>query len=387
VRVTIDPPSRVDTAIAAVVTLVTVLPLLVPTPHAWWIVAFGLASSVPVAWRRRAVLAVSALVGVATMTLVLFLSHQPVFLFLPYGGLVCAYTYAEWCPPRWRPVGIVLGVLGIAITLIVPHEDLETLRYVSTAYIAAYALGIGARARRAQRAAEEERTRRLAEERAVAVQRERLRIARDMHDIVTHSVGLIVVQADAGPLVVRDDPDKAEAIFEVIAETGRDAVGQLRRVLGTLRGGEREPQPGIDAVPELVAGAGRTDLDATVTEHGRRRAISAEVGVAAYRIVQESLTNTVRHASADTVRVTLTWTEAELTVEIADNGNGLARPGERSGSPGGHGIAGMRERVDACGGRLDIDPGRGDPVGAPPGRRLGEKAGEGFTVTATFPIG
>jgi signal transduction histidine kinase len=209
----------------------------------------------------------------------------------------------------------------------------------------------------------DERARRLEEERAAAVAEERTRIARDMHDIVTHSVGLMVVQAEAGPLVLRSDPARAEAAFQAISDTGREAIGQLRQILGTLRGTvAREPQPGLDATPDLLERARQAGLAVSVEESGDRRPVPAAVDIAAYRIIQECLTNTLRHAAARTVRLCLGWSERALTIEVADDGRGATALRE------GHGIVGMRERVGACGGTLAIDP-------------------RGFTVTATLPIG
>ena len=113
-----------------------------------------------------------------------------------------------------------------------------------------------------------------------------------MHDIVTHSVGLMAVQAEAGPLVVRSDPARAEAAFEAIAETGREAIGQLRLILGALRGTADEPRPGLGAVSGLAEHARRTGLDVILDERGERRPVPATADIAAYRIVQECLTNT-----------------------------------------------------------------------------------------------
>jgi signal transduction histidine kinase len=352
-----------DAVLASVVTVASVTPLLLPHRQVWWLIALGFAASVPIAWRRRALVPVTIVVGSATMAMVLTLTHRDVLVLMPYGGLVCAYTFATLDRLAPRVGAVVLMAAGVIVTLVIPHEDLETYRYVGAVYVASYALGVGTRARRAQRRAEEERTRRLAEERATAVERERTRIARDMHDIVTHSVGLMVVQAEAGPLVVRNDPARAEAAFEAIADTGREAIGRLRLILDALRGdGGREPQPGLDTLRDLVERTRRAGLDASFEERGTPVPVPAEVGVAAYRIVQESLTNTLRHSAARTVRVILAWADSSLTVEVRDDGGSTAAPRE------GHGITGMRERAHACGGRLDIDP-------------------SGFAVTATLPTG
>ncbi|WP_432930602.1 sensor histidine kinase [Microbispora sp. CA-135349] len=376
-RASIISPSRVDAAIAAVVTVMTVTPVLVPYRQPWWAVALAVLMSVPVLWRRRAILPVGAVVGCATTVLAIAAKSLPhsatLVLLLPYGVLVCTYTFAAADLSRaWRAGGIAGLTVGVAVSLIVPHEDLETYRYLATAIVAAYALGVGARARRAVRDAEREREARIREERAAAVARERTRIARDMHDIVTHSVGLMVIQAETGPLVARDQPDKAEAVFEAIAAAGRDAIGQLRLILGALRGSEapggpapaRGPQPGLDALPGLLDNARRAGLDVSADVRGEPRRLPSDVDIAAYRIVQEALTNTIRHAGASTVRVRLRWSGDTLDVEVADDGRGARELRE------GHGMIGMRERVTACGGRLVVRPGN-----------------PGLTVTATLPIG
>ncbi|MEU6426853.1 sensor histidine kinase [Microbispora sp. NPDC046973] len=375
-RASIPSPSRSDVAIAAVVTVMTVTPVLVPFRQPWWAVALAVLMSVPVLWRRRAILLAGAVVGCATTVLAIAaksLPHSAALLLLPYGVLVCTYTFAAADLSRARRAAGIAGlVAGVAVSLIVPHENLETYRYLLTAIVAAYAVGVGARARRAGRDAEREREARIREERAAAVARERTRIARDMHDIVTHSVGLMVIQAETGPLVVRDHPEKAEAVFEGIAAAGRDAIGQLRLILGALRGSEapggpapaRGPQPGLDALPGLLDNARRAGLDVRADVRGEPRRLSSDVDIAAYRIIQEALTNTIRHAGASTVRVGLRWSADTLDVEVADDGRGGRELRE------GHGMIGMRERVTACGGRLAVRPGN-----------------PGFTVTATLPIG
>nr|WP_191910124.1 histidine kinase [Microbispora cellulosiformans] len=376
-RASILSPSRADVAIAAVVTVMTVTPLLVPYRQPWWAVALAVLMSVPVLWRRRVILPVGAVVGCATTVLAIAVKPLPhsgaLVLLLPYGVLVCTYTFAAADLSRARRAGGVAGLAaGVAVSLVVPQENLETYRYLLTAIVAAYALGVSARARRAGRAAEREREARVREERAAAVARERTRIARDMHDIVTHSVGLMVIQAETGPLVVRDHPEKAEAVFEAIAEAGRDAIGQLRLILGALRGSEgpgvpapaRGPQPGLDALPGLLDNARRAGLDVSADMRGEPRRLPSDVDVAAYRIVQEALTNTIRHAGASTVRVRVRWSGDTLDVEVADDGRGGRELRE------GHGMIGMRERVTACGGRLAVRPGN-----------------PGLTVTATLPIG
>ncbi|MBC6459611.1 sensor histidine kinase [Actinomadura sp. HBU206391] len=267
------PAREIDIAVAVVVSAATVAPTLVPVSQAWWIVALALLASAPVLWRRRAPMRIGLVVGVAMTALVIW--HKPV---LPYGPLVCVYTIAALSPPLLRMLSIPVIGVTVYVSLVLPDEQLEVYRAVGTAFAAAYALGTSARARRARAAELAERTRRLAQERATAAARERTRIARDMHDILTHSVGLMVVQAEAGPVVMRSDRRCAEAAFDAIAETGRGALTQLRGLLGTLRSEESaggEPQPSLDAVPHLVERTARACLEVTLTSAGEPRAVAA----------------------------------------------------------------------------------------------------------------
>src|SRR6266498_346103 len=180
-----------------------------------------------------AAIAVVALVGAGTISLALAGGLNDVQL--PYGQLVATYTFASLSPPTWRLLGMVGTVTGIIVSVLALGRGFSLVAITCLPFASAYALGTGARARRDRIAMLEERTRRLAQAHEAAAARERERIAREMHDVLAHSVSLIVVQAEAGPVVVRSDPDKAEAAFDAIAATGRDALGQLRRTLGVLR--------------------------------------------------------------------------------------------------------------------------------------------------------
>lgn len=343
------------------VVVATVGPLLLPAPHPWWIIGLGLLASVPVWWRRRAPMVVAAVVGAAISVMVTW--EKP---FLPFGPLLAVYTIADLSSTRKRLAAIPLIVAAVGASLVLPGESDETYRLVGTAFVAAYALGTSARASRSRAAELAERARRREQEHLAAAAEERTRIARDMHDIVTHSVGLMVVQAEAGPVVVRSDPDRAEAVFDAIADTGRGALTELRGVLAALRtqgpaGGESLFQPRLANLSTLLE---RSRLDVVTTTAGTPRRIAASVEAAVYRIVQEALTNVHKHAGTRTVRLSLTWRET-LTVEIADEGRG-PDPGEG----GGYGLAGMRERATACGGTLHAGPGHHG----------------GFVVKAEFPL-
>ncbi len=362
------PPGAVDLVLTAVITVASVGPTVL-AGHPWWVVLLAVVASAPVLWRRRAPVATFLVVGPA-LTLLACVHAMPA---LPYGTVICAYTIAAYSPPVRRRFAFLAGAFGILLSLVIPNESLDSYGYAAMSFLTAWALGTGVRARRAQIEMLQERARRLEEERVAALDRERLCIARDMHDIVTHSLGAMIVQAEAGPLFTRADPDRADATFASIADTGRVAVQQLRRSLGTLRDAAAEPrhQPGIEAIADLVDRTRRGGLAATLNEDGPRRAVSDEVAVTAYRVVQEALTNTGKHARATSVRVSLRWSDQTLTVRVSDDGCGPATPpGAHAADCAGYGLLGMRERVTASGGRLRHGP-----------------SAHGFDVAAELPLG
>ncbi|HEV3357140.1 MAG TPA: sensor histidine kinase [Pseudonocardiaceae bacterium] len=228
--------------------------------------------------------------------------------------------------------------------------------------LAAVAIGTAARTQRSARLAT--RARAEAEEQR-RVEEERLRIAREVHDVVAHSLAMINVQAGVAAHVADRRPEQAKAALLAIKEASRTALADLRATLNVLRSGEgRAPTPGLHQLPELIATASAAGL--TVTAEGDVDALPAPVDVAAYRIVQESLTNVVRHAEqADTVRIRFTRTATELSITIEDNGRGTPNPG----SSGGNGLRGMAERAQALGGSATAGPGGG-----------------GFVVRARLPL-
>ena len=212
---------------------------------------------------------------------------------------------------------------------------------------------------------------RAAEQAMAAVLAERTRIARELHDIVAHSVSTIVVQAGAAEQVVDDDPDFVRRALATIRGTGGEALGEMRRVVEMLRdegeAGALGPQPGIGSLAELVEAVRDAGLDVRLAVSGDAVPLAAGIDLAAYRIVQEALTNVRRHARASTVDVCLAFGADELAIEVRDDGVGDA-PGA---TPVGHGLAGMRERVALYGGRLEL-------AGA---------GGRGFVVRAFLPVG
>ncbi|WP_330263333.1 sensor histidine kinase [Streptomyces griseorubiginosus] len=357
-------PYVVDGALAVLVLFAASLQWMFPdegddrlTLTGWLL---GAATAVPLVWRRRSPYASALAVSAATTAMAYYHAPPPDVL---YGGLVVLYTMAAQGLPWQRRSMLASWLLGAVLTM--QHkEHSQPFEYAFhiTGMISAYGLGVLARVQRAYTAAVEDRAARLERERAAetakAIAQERSRIARDMHDILAHAVSLMVVQAEAGPVVVRSDPARAEAAFDAIATSGRDAMAQLRRILGVLKeeerrgGAARLPQPDLTGLPSLVRQVSEsTGLRVDLSIRGRPRPLPPDTEVAAYRAVQEALTNTVKHAYASCARVELDWAEDELTLTVTDDGSGPAR------TEGGHGLIGLRERAAACGGSAETGPG------------------------------
>jgi len=208
-----------------------------------------------------------------------------------------------------------------------------------------------------QRAEEAERTRDEAAQRRAM--QERLRIARELHDSLTHSISVVQVQAGVAVHLARKRGEEVPPALLAIQEAGADAARELRATLGVLRSAEDGDGSGLGQLDSLVARARAAGLPVTVTVTGARRPLPPEVDQAAYRIVQEALTNVSRHAGQACASVHLHFTPETLSVQVVDDGQGTVTPaGTRTSGPG-LGLVGMRERVSALGGRLQAGP-RGD---------------------------
>ena len=196
-----------------------------------------------------------------------------------------------------------------------------------------------------------------AEQARRAIDAERLRIARELHDVVAHTMATINVQAGVAAHVIDRQPDQAAQALEAIKQASKEGLRELRGILNVLRQADeddpRSPAPRLAQLDELVENTTRAGLPTSVTVHGGTRALAPTVDLTAYRVVQESLTNALRHAGPTTARVTLSYTDDELRVEVVDGGRGRV-----DGMPqaAGHGIAGMRERAEAVGGTLIAGP-------------------------------
>ncbi|NUT32790.1 MAG: sensor histidine kinase [Hamadaea sp.] len=295
-------------------------------------------------WQPGISLAVSA-VGIAAYAVIESGPAQPIW----YGPLVIFYTVAYQAGRIERllcVIGTVLGAVSVIGSVNTAVRELAT-------WSAAYALGTLARTRKEAAAASRAQAEQLAAE------RERTRIARDLHDILGHAFSLMIVQAEAGGAVARSDPGKAEAAFDAISAHGREAMGQLRSAVGALR--DRSPQPSLADIPQLVRRTQRSGLSVAFAETGSARDLPPDVQLAAYRLVQEALTNVVKHSGASRADVSLAWGPRELSVTVEDDGHGPGADG------GGHGLIGIRERVTAAGGTVETGvagQGRGFRVAA-----------------------
>jgi signal transduction histidine kinase len=276
-------------------------------------------------------------------------------------GAIFAVTLA-WGPGKaWVPAAVSTAVL--LATAFHGSTTLFPALFASWA-AGAVLLGGSVLGRRAERAALEERARHLAETREEEARRrvaeERVRIARDLHDSVAHTLASISVQAGVGAHVLDERPKDARDALLAIKHTSRDALAELRATLGMLRSDDtasRAPAAGLDRLPSLVESSRATGLPVDLVIEGEARPLPSAVDTAAFRIVQESLTNVIRHAGPARATVAVRHGDDRLEIEVTDDGRGAVDGNGAAGvTSGGHGLAGMRERVALLGGELDAGP-------------------------------
>jgi signal transduction histidine kinase len=321
----------------------------------------------PVAFRRRAPISAFAIAAFGGVIQVITGPPIPSDVAL----LVLLYTVAAYRPRRASIVALLVCLAGSAVAVFAwgPVQGIDlTWRLIFSAFLfgglelMVWILGDSMRYRRGYYAALEDRAARLEAERhaqaKIAAAAERARIARELHDVVAHHVSVMVVQADGAGYALRTDPDRAEAALQAIAGTGRQALNEMRRLLGVLRSADEQatlaPVPGLGELRELLDQARTAGLQVSYTLTGTPRELPEGAELAAYRVVQESLTNTRKHAGlAATAAVTLRYEPDGLTVEVTDDGLGVGVGSEDSG---GHGLAGMRERIAVYGGTVTAGP-------------------------------
>ena len=326
--------------------------------------------TLPLAARRMFPTAVSAAIG-AALILHLLLGFTNSFV-ENFAILLALYTLYASARSGWRiAVMSLILVIGLSAGVALGwrsqhHVYLSDIGYNAIIFALPVILGYGVRTRRAYVAQLQEQSKLLAREAAAD---ERTAIARELHDVIAHSVSVMVLQATAGRRLARRDPANAAAAFEVIEQTGRDALADLRRAIGVLKTDSAEaavltPQPSLlqlDTLGEQVRKAG---VAVHVSIDGTPRPLAPGVELSAYRIVQESLTNVLRHSGADDAVVAIRYGLEDLTVEVTDNGRNGTAP-----SRDGTGLTGMRERVALLHGEF----------------RAGSTS-DGFSVTARLPL-
>jgi len=338
-----------------------------------------LMESLPLAFRRRWTIPVFAISVGATVLHAAMASDVSVNE--GFGSLVALFTVAERYPRRVSgPAALIMAgsFIGLTASKVGLVNALTAMISTMLAIGVIWALGDWVRTRRRYTAAIEESARILEADRGErarrAVQDERERIARELHDIVTHHVSVIVIQAGAGLSALDQRPEQARSALEAIDRTSRQALTDMRRMLGIL--GEssptgdpaREPQPGLARLGELIEEVRSAGLPVELSVDGQRRPLDDGIELSAYRIVQEALTNTLKHARGARARVRLGYETRALRIEVTDQGGSGHRDlGELAA--GGRGLIGMRERVALFGGELE--------TGATP---------DGFRVMARLPI-
>jgi signal transduction histidine kinase len=278
---------------------------------------------------------------------------------------VIAYTWPR--RTSLEAAGLILAGGVVSMSAFPPGATQLTQTHVVLITLmatVAWLIGSSTRERRASVA------RHRADAATQAVANERLRIARELHDMIAHSIGIIAIQAGMGNRVIGTQPAEAQKALRAIEETSRDTLSQLRRTLTALRQGENaatptDVAPGLADLDKLVASTKHAGVLAIVETRGMPRPLPGEIDLAAYRIIQESVTNVVRHSGARTCRVTVEFRESELAVTVADDGHGVLGSGGT-----GFGLVGMRERVTLVHGTFSAGP----------------RPGGGFLVSATLPV-
>ena len=311
-----------------------------------------------IAYRRIAPWPV-LLVNLATAVGIVSLDFPPVVLHLT--PLVALYTVAAETPRSSSRWGLILAAATLFAVEAIGgwSSDGGTVVGNLIGLTATWLFGSSVHERKRYVSQLEERTRQLEEARLQlaesAVAEERLRIARELHDVVAHNLSMIAVQSGMGAHVIDRDPAEAKNALGAIEEGSREALDEMRRLVGVLRGSDQTmelaPAPGVDQIPALVERVGANGPAIELEVRGEVVKLPPGVDLTAYRIVQESLTNVLKHAHAEHVRVTLSYGPASLLLEILDDGAGGSIEVEA-----GHGLAGMRERMLMYGGKIDAGP-------------------------------
>jgi signal transduction histidine kinase len=361
--------------------VITVPEIAIDVAGPWrWLraVVFGAAITLPLLLRRQAPMAAAATVAVAA-------SVNAAVNGMSAGGpgpwlafvLAAFAAGSHWVPWRavagWLIVATPVTVVGAGRAA--DGEDASVMFMPLLFLTAVWSVGLLAAHRRRRAAEVEQRSRELdrhADElAATAAERERSRIARELHDVVTHGMSVMVVQSQAAQSLAGTDANRAREAMRAVEEAGREALGEMRRLLGVIRGdpvAELAPQPRLDDVPGLVARVRKAGLPITCDFEGDSATVPAGVAVSAYRVVQEALTNVVKHAGPVPTNVRTAVADGTLEITVT---NGPPAEAAAPAVGGGAGLAGMRERVAVYDGILEA----------------GQSTDGGFRVRAIFPVG
>jgi signal transduction histidine kinase len=334
-------------------------------------IAIGLVFAGSLLWRRTA-----TLVPLAIGFVIIQLGNGPIrqlpetAAFL-VGTLVTMYSAGRYMT-GWRLRACIL--LAAAMVATATNEPGQPFRLDDLGFFLVFLFGpiitgIVVRRRHERERVLEDRAEDLERQRDDAVTQERVRIARELHDVVAHAISVIVLQARGGRRMLDSEPEETRAALDTIERAGEQALTEMRRLLGLLRAGDVDlaltPQPGLAHVQELAEQLRASGLPVEIAVEGEARTLPPGIDVSAYRIVQEALTNALKHAGPAHVRVGLRYCADALEIEVTDDGAGTG-----NGGGSGHGLAGMRERVAVFGGDFE--------AGAVPGG--------GYTLRARLPI-
>ena len=370
------PPARVDLFLGATFVLVGFLstsarrggaPVVEYEPRDVLAHLLILASTAPYLVRRRAPLPVFA---VSTAALLLLAANDYNEGVIPLMALVGAYTVGAHRPAREAAAAAVIAGATLVVLFAVDAPGFDAGELASNVAIFGSAILVG-RNVQARRLRLEALERGHAAAAAQAATDERLRIAQELHDVVAHSLGVIAVQAGVGTHMLDTDPEETRRALDHISHTSRSSLAEIRGLLGVVRGRDGAaayaPAPNLVELPRLVRDVELAGLPVDLTVSGAVEDLPPGVALAGYRIVQEALTNALRHAGAARASVRIDTGAGTLAIEVRDDGRGAS---PASSDAGGHGLVGMRERAALYGGTLDAGP---DPAG-------------GFRVAAELPF-
>ena len=356
-------PLLVDVALAAVVAILAT-PWVLHTGSSVGRWTFQAALVVPLVWRRRYPIAVFLTLSAVALTQWVVGDRLVADISL----LVALYTVAELRPRHvaLAAAGLLeVGVVMATFRWTLDDSWLRTLVFLSAMAAAPLLLGANVRGRRAHLATLVDRAKRLEHERdqhaQLAAVAERTRIAREMHDVLAHSLAVVIALADGAAAKLTHEPERAAAAIAHVSDIGRQSLRDTRRILGVLRSDDTPdpttPVPNVSQLGDLIARVRATGLDVTLDVTGDRFTILPGAELTVYRVVQEALTNTIKHATgARSAHVELHYREAELEVVVSDDGPRLRPLAAVARATSGHGLAGMRERAAIYQGTVEAGP-------------------------------